>query len=646
MRLGYLYSRYPVISQTFCDMEMLALEQLGVPLEIGSVYSPLTSLRHEHISRLRAVIRYAPPQQILRILEKKAKTSGKWPDALVDLHSRKYGPQYKPGQRARNALYFANLFTRNGVDHVHVHFANRAAHTAVFLKEISGIPFSVTAHGQDFMTDLGNDDLLREICAAAEFVAAETDYSREMLCQRCPDSAAKIHRVYNGIDLEWFPSPLPAKQTPPPLILSVGRLVAFKGFEYLIDACAELTHRGLVFTCEIVGDGPLRENLQAKIDKLNLSSRVALLGALSQGAIFEKLRAADVFALASVVDPQGGSDVFPTVILEAMSAARPVVSTQLAGIPESVVNDKTGLLVPPGDTAALVDALERLIRNPALRQRYGLAGRARMEQQFEIKKTVVPLFQLLQRSSVPRSESPARPSIHQIAYLIDRWPDKNLPFLERELQEMEQRSVSIVPFVCELNSTARFTPIMEQLVDRLNFLPDAMAIEAEWRSNRALAQKLEEERASEDDRAPAAIFLRQARFALALRKLLLEKNISHIHATSSCALVCALVLQGIVDLTVSATIEPKPALPQSWIEAALGRCRGGRLSDRELIRQRDNSFLFDKAALVSFPRKTLRLLEEKIGIGLTKHASFWQEWSELLIRWSRERADEKQKKSR
>ena len=645
MRLGYLYSRYPVISQTFCDMEMLALEQLGVPLEIGSVYPPLTSLRHEHISRLRAPIRYAPPQQILRILEKKAKTSGKWPAALVDLHERKYGPQYKSGQRARNALYFANLFTRNAVDHVHVHFANRAAHTALFLKEISGIPFSVTAHGQDFMTDLGNDDLLREICVAAEFVAAETDYSRELLCQRCPDSAAKIHRVYNGIDLQWFPSPLPAKHTPAPLILSVGRLVAFKGFEYLIDACAELTRRGLDFACAIVGDGPLRENLQAKIDRLNLSSRVALTGSLSQGAIFEKLGAADIFALASVVDPQGGSDVFPTVILEAMSAARPVVSTQLAGIPESVVHDKTGLLVPPGDTAALADALEQLIRNPALRQRYGQAGRARMEQQFEIKKTVVPLLQLLQRSSVPRSESPARPSIHQIAYLIDRWPDKNLPFLERELQEMEQRSVSIVPFVCELNSTARFTPVMEQLVDRLNFLPDAMAVEAEWRSNRALAQKLEEERASEDDRAPAAIFLRQARFALALRKLLLEKNISHIHATSSRALVCALVLQGIVDLTVSATIEPKPELLQSWIEATLARCRGGRLSDRKLIRQRDNSFLFDKAALVSFPRKTLRLLEEKIGIGLTKHASFWQEWSELLIRWSRERADEKQKTS-
>src|SRR5260370_27605261 len=206
MRLGYLYSRYPVISQTFCDAEMLALERLGIDLEIGSIYPSLTSLRHEHISRLRAPIHYAPPQTILRIWEKNAKTSGKWPNALVDRHERKYGASVKAEQRARNALYFAEFFARSGVDHFHVHFANRAAHTALFLKEISGIPFSVTAHGQDFMKDLGNDDLLREICAAAEFVAAETDYSRELLRQRCPESAAKIYRVYNGMDLTRFPT--------------------------------------------------------------------------------------------------------------------------------------------------------------------------------------------------------------------------------------------------------------------------------------------------------------------------------------------------------------------------------------------------------------------------------------------------------
>src|SRR6266704_3212923 len=207
MRLGYFFSRYPLTSHTFCDAEMLALERLGVGLEIGSVYPPLTSLRHEHISRLRAPIYYAPPQKILKIWEKNAKTTSKWPHELVDRHERKYGQQVKAEQRARNALYFADLFTRKDVNHFHVHFANRAAHTALFLKEISGIPFSVTAHGQDFMTDLGNDELLREICAAAEFIAAETDYSRELLCQRCPGAAAEIYRIYNGIDLTRFPDP-------------------------------------------------------------------------------------------------------------------------------------------------------------------------------------------------------------------------------------------------------------------------------------------------------------------------------------------------------------------------------------------------------------------------------------------------------
>jgi hypothetical protein len=155
MRLGYLYSRYPVLSQTFCDAEMLALERLGFELEIGSVYPPLTSLRHEHIACLRAPIHYAPPQEILRISEKNAKADGKWPRNLVDRHERKYGTSVKAEQRARNALYFSDHFKRRGVDHVHVHFANRAAHTAMFLKEISGIPFSITAHGQDFMKDLG-----------------------------------------------------------------------------------------------------------------------------------------------------------------------------------------------------------------------------------------------------------------------------------------------------------------------------------------------------------------------------------------------------------------------------------------------------------------------------------------------------------
>ena len=637
MRLGYLYSRYPVISQTFCDTEMLALERTGVDLEIGSIYPPLTSLRHEHISRLRAPVHYAPPQKILRIWEENAKTTRTWPAELVNRHEQKYGRHMKAEQRARNALYFAELFARSGVNHFHVHFANRAAHTALFLKTISAIPFSVTAHGQDFMKDLGNDDLLREICAGAEFIAAETDYSRDLLRQRCPDSASKIHRVYNGIDLERFPVPILPPANSVPRIVTVGRLVTFKGFEQLIDACAELGRRGVDFICEIIGDGPLRENLQEKINKFNLSSRVTLLGSLSQGGVFKKLQAGDIFALPSVTDRQGASDVFPTVILEAMSAARPVVSTRLAGIPELVVHEETGFLVPPGDMIALVEALEQLIRNPELRLRYGRAGRMRIEQHFRIEQTIRPLLELLQRTCIAPPKPKTAPGIRQIAYLLDRWPDKNLPLIERELEEMNRRNISIVPFVCELDSAARLNRVMERIAPRLEFLPDAMVMEAEWRANSALTQKLEEQRAQETERVPEGIFLRQARFALVLRRLLLEKNVSHIHATTSRALVCALILQEFVNVTVSATIERRPELPQNWIRSALHRCEGGRLSDHKILRSYDDSFLRDKAAFHSLPRKAVGLFGEKIGMDLSGAASFWQEWSELLKRWRREK---------
>ncbi len=616
---------------------MLALERIGVDLEIGSIYPPLTSLRHEHISRLRAPVHYAPPQKILRIWEENAKTTGEWPVQLVNRHGQKYGRQVKAEQRARNALYFAELFTRSGVDHFHVHFANRAAHTALFLKTISGIPFSVTAHGQDFMKDLGNDDLLREICAAAEFVAAETDYSRDLLRQRCPDSAAKIHGVYNGIDLEHFPIPFLPTARSQPLIVSVGRLVTFKGFEQLIDVCAELSRRGLDFICEIIGDGPLRENLQEKIDRLSLSSRVTLLGSLSQGEVFERLQASDIFTLPSITDRQGASDVFPTVIMEAMSAARPIVSTRLAGIPELVVHEETGLLVQPGDTMALVEALEQLIRNLELRLRYGRAGRRRIEQHFRIEQTIGPLVELLQRTCIAPPKPKTAPGLRQIAYLIDRWPDKNLPLIERELEEMNRRNISIVPFVCELDSAIRLTRVMERMAPRLEFLPDAMVMEAEWRANPALTQKLEEQRAQETERVPEGIFLRQARFALVLRRLLLEKNVSHIHATTSRALVCALILQELVDVTVSATIEGRSELPQNWIRSVIRRCEGGRLSDRKMLRSYNDSFLRDKAAFRSMPRKAVGSFGEKIGMDLTGGASFWQEWSELLKRWRREK---------
>src|SRR5207245_9274357 len=182
---------------------------------------------------------------------------GTWPAGRVADQEARYGPRFKAGQGGRNALFFAEQFVRSGVAHFHVHFARNATHTALFVKAISKIGFSFTAHAQDFMLDVGSDELLREMCREAAFVVTVSDYSRELLVHKCPDAAGKIYRIYNGIDLRKFQPGPPRSPAQRPRILSIGRLIAFKGFRELIAACAELEKRGNQFECEIIGDGPL-----------------------------------------------------------------------------------------------------------------------------------------------------------------------------------------------------------------------------------------------------------------------------------------------------------------------------------------------------------------------------------------------------
>ena len=641
MKLAYLYSRYPVVSQTFCDMEMLELERRGYKLLIGSVHPPLTSLRHEHCNRFLSPVYYAPPSLILRQWEEKTKAADRWPEALIERHARVYGPGFKAELRARNASYFADLFTQQGITHFHVHFANRAAHTALFVKEISGIPFSITAHGQDFMSDLGQDDLLREICAAAEFVVVETDYSRTLLQERCPNAADKIHRVYNGLDLSNLPAPPSEERLPgPTTILSVGRLVPFKGFEILLEACAELERRNFDFRCQIVGEGPLREKLEAMISDLKLRDRVELCGAQSQEEVFSRLHRCDIFALACVVDEASASDVFPTVILEAMACARPVGSTQLAGIPESVVDGVTGLLVPTGNWEAFADALDRLVRDSELRKRFGEAGRDRMQNEFSVAQTVEPLHQLF--AARPAAPSPKRKKTkvdndaQQTAYLIDRWPDENLPFLEMELRAMRKEAVPLVLFVFHTPEETHLTSKTIDLVTSFKYLPDAMVIEAEWQGSVPLLRELEAMRANWKYRPPSDVFLEQARAALILRRLFRQHWIGHVHAASSRTILCALMLKKLLGVSISASIEEKPIFGKEFIAEAFDLCDGGRSNDRELLAHRGAGFLFDQAIDKPSVNQIGPWLTRKAKIEWSGGRRFWPEWSQRLVGWTRD----------
>lgn len=415
--IAYLFSRFPVLSQTFCLTEMLAMERHGVRLCAASINPPVDTFRHGFMKNLQAPLLYAPSTQIRRNLQASAMRTGLWPETMVRRHEKEYGEDFKAEERARNALWFAGQFQRLGVQHVHVHFANRATHTALFLKEISGIPFSFTAHAQDFMVDLGSDALLREMCREAAFTAAVSDYSRDVLAEKCPESADKIARVYNGMDLSAFLNP--PRETEPPLIVSIGRLIEFKGFDVLIEACARLKQDDIPFRCEIIGDGPLRDPLQARIDQLGLNRQVVLTGPLAQEVVREKLSQCALFALACRIDQKGASDILPTVILEAMASRRPVVSTRLVGVPEMVVDQETGLLVEPDRPGAFADALARLLRNPGQRAAFGEAGRRRVEEVFTVETTAGQLLDRMQKRESPPVEHPTAGS----ASLLSVWPD-------------------------------------------------------------------------------------------------------------------------------------------------------------------------------------------------------------------------------
>ena len=623
MRVGYLYSRYPVISQTFCDAEMLALERRSVDLEIGSIHPPFTSFRHRHGSNLRAEICYAPSPRVVQTIAQLARRDGTWPAALVADHEARYGPGFKAEQRARNALFFAEQFVRSGVAHFHVHFARNATHTALFVKAISKIGFSFTAHAQDFMLDVGSDELLREMCREAAFVVAVSDYSRELLVQKCPDAAEKIHRIYNGIDLRKFQAGPPRSPTLRPRILSIGRLIEFKGFRDLIAASAELKKRGIEFECAIIGDGPLRGELQNAIAAAGLDSIVRLPGALPQEEVVRRLADCDVFALACIVDRKGASDVLPTVILEAMATARPIVSTRLAAVPEIVRDGESGLLVAPGDVAGLANALESLLRDPQLRARLGAGGRRNVEHSFDVDKTVAQLLELLEAAAVPRAPlQGASRHLQHCLHLVWEWPNPKSRGLDRELLALAGTPI----YVWRSGSIAPAKG-SERLVQTLEFLPDAIVIEAEWQAQRLRVHEIEGWRRELPPECNTADYLEAARVALYLTPKLSRKGIRHVHATDSRALLCAWILQRLTKITISATIESPPAFASGVVERLLTSCTGGRVSDPKIRVGFDGRFLTEP--------KPLRW-RGTFGSGRSQiNEQFLQQWRNQLETWSR-----------
>ena len=295
--------------------------------------------------------------------------------------------------RLYQAVYVGLRLREMGIDHVHAHFAGMAARTAFWINKFFSITFSFTAHANDIFSPRQFEIGLDKLVDTARAIVTETDYAARFLRERFSHRADRVHRVYNGLDLAEF-GRVDFSSTPP-LIIAVGRLIPKKGFGDLINTCALLSERGKSFRCEIIGEGPLENELRRQIGELGLQNNVALPGVKPQTPLRRRLAAANVFVLPSVIDPDGGMDNLPTVIMEAMATGLPVVSTNLGGIPEMVVENETGFLVQPGNVVAMADAIEKVISDCSFAARLGRCGHERAQALFSIEKNVRELCVLL-----------------------------------------------------------------------------------------------------------------------------------------------------------------------------------------------------------------------------------------------------------
>jgi colanic acid/amylovoran biosynthesis glycosyltransferase len=393
-QFAYLFERFPSFGQTFCYREVAELDRQDVAPPIFSIRDPKNEPPQDWDDRIVNRVHYLPEEKELlddaRRASKERKVAAEIIAALDEWGRR---PDFL---RLYQAVYIGLRLQEMRISHVHAHFAGMAARTALWIGRFFPVTFSFTAHANDIFAPRKFEIGLDKLVEAARVIVTETDYAETFLRKRFPDSADRVHRIYNGLDLAEFGCTDFSSRSP--LIVAVGRLIAKKGFANLIRACGLLADGGKSFRCEIVGEGPLEKELAGQIDELGLQECVQLSGARPQHEIRARLAEASVFVLPSVADPDGGMDNLPTVIMEAMAAGLPVISTRIGGIPEMVIENETGFLVQPGDAVALAGVIEKVINDRSLAQKLGLAGYERAQRLFSIEKNVRELCALLPSS--------------------------------------------------------------------------------------------------------------------------------------------------------------------------------------------------------------------------------------------------------
>lgn len=385
LRVLYVVSLFPCLSETFIVREMHALAGHGADLGILSLKRWTGEDAPDRTAELIGRTRH--PQGSLRSVFALLALGMRHPLKVGGFLLLLCASMWRqPGNLLRSigALCHAagqwQWIRRFDPQIIHAAWATYPATVAWFLSRMLDTPFSFTSRAHDIFVE---DHMMAGKLASTALAVTITRNNVRHLAQWLPAAGAlPVRVVHSALDLPNNPYSRDARL--PHRLLSVGRLDPIKGYDVLLPALAELQRRGVAFDSVIIGDGKLRAQLEAQRDALGLEGRVSFVGARPGTYVRQAMAEATLMVMPCVVTPEGNADGIPNVLTEAMAAGLPAISTRVSGIPELIDDGVCGRLVAPNDPGALADAIAALLADPALREAFAIAARHKVEREFDV----------------------------------------------------------------------------------------------------------------------------------------------------------------------------------------------------------------------------------------------------------------------
>ena len=392
--MAYLLSQYPMLSMIFVLREVLQLREMGFHLNIASINTPdrppegLTAEELSESSQAYHLKKHALKDGLkAHFVTLFTNFGGYWRG--IQLLGQLAG--LDPRKMVLNLMYFSEALMvgvwmrRVGQQHLHVHLGSQAATVGLYVKHVFQVGYSITVHGPDEFYDAPGQ-YLEEKIAAADFICCISFFARSQLMKLSPYAHwNKLVVSRLGVDPSVF-SPRPSRPAPDVFeILCVGRLCSAKGQHILLDAVSKLAQQGRRVRLRVVGQGPDEASLKALAAGTGKPELAVFEGAVNQDHIRKLYAAADIFCISSFAEG------IPVVLMEAMAMEIPCVTTHITGIPELIRNGIDGMLVAPSDVDGLVEALEKLMDDTALRERISKSGRQRVLEHYNLRRSVEKL---------------------------------------------------------------------------------------------------------------------------------------------------------------------------------------------------------------------------------------------------------------